>query len=97
MGDDVLQKGDGSLTGTVCPFCAAADPKWPERYMVPTVTDSQGVERPSQRYRNLVRVTCLECGAGPADECAALCACEGGQDDREREFAKLLDVELQDK
>jgi len=51
------------MSGLVCPFCTAADPAWPDHYMRATYIDRNGVERPSARFRCLVSVKCLECGA----------------------------------
>lgn len=50
--------------GTVCPFCSGADPKWPDLYMVPTYFNKRlGAKVPSPRFRCLVSVKCLACGA----------------------------------
>lgn len=53
-----------SNNGNVCPFCTDADPKWPDRYMVPTYFNKRrGAHVPSPRYRSIVSVTCKNCGA----------------------------------
>lgn len=48
-----------SAQGCVCPFCTAADPKWPDLYMRPKTDNGN----PSARFRTLVALACLACGA----------------------------------